>query len=410
MAGQRAADARQCMGPAPARVAPAPPLRDARGSQHPVCGAVTEALSWLFCCALVVGAGLLLAGARAGFPHDLRGALGYWSLGLVLVGISGWLLRSELPSSGHLGGFVMVLGWTSGWRAWLAMARLPVPNWLPAPALLLIAGLIAPQDWWPDLRTLAQLLVVLGCISALRERRLDERPGIRHSLLGLLAATALLELFVLGLSMTDTSPGPHEGSDAALWTRLLMPMMLSLGFLLLCVERLQSKLERAAAIDPQTGLLNRRSFSAAGDRAVARARSDAAKGCAVAVIDIDFFKRVNDRFGQPAGDLLLQHVAAHMLEGARHHDLLGRLGGEEFALLLEGVDGATAQRAAERLRRNVESHVMRLEGEPVPVTVSVGVALLEATDRDFDDLLRRADRATLKAKSAGRNRIELARP
>ena len=69
MAGQRAADTRQCMGPAPARVAPAPPLRDARGSQHPVCGAVTEALSWLFCCALAVGAGLLLAG------HGLRGPL-----------------------------------------------------------------------------------------------------------------------------------------------------------------------------------------------------------------------------------------------------------------------------------------------------------------------------------------------
>ena len=128
------------------------------------------------------------------------------------------------------------------------------------------------------------------------------------------------------------------------------------------------------------------------------------------MLDLDRFKSINDRWGHPTGDRVLQHMAQLLGQQARGQDVAGRLGGEEFALLLPDTDGPGAVVIAERLRGAVQvSDAVRTgDGEVVRYTVSVGVATLEAGDASFESLLQRVDRALYQAKERGRNRVETA--
>lgn len=370
---------------------------------------VSAYLPWLMSGLTLIAAAALTGSAQQNLPRDLRKAQSYLSGGLLLLGLGA--LTQTVPNSLSLvlGGTLSVLGLTAAWRAWLCMARQAPRPVLYAPIALAVLAWVTPPGWSTAALAGSHALVWLGMLWALRNRRASESGPARSGLTTLFLVAAGLELLCLLPDLDAGLRGSVDSAAVTVITRALLPLLMVLVFLLMCVERVQRKLERAAAVDYLTGLLNRRSFAAAGDRAVARARSQVdATRCAVAMVDLDFFKRVNDRFGQATGDRILQHASAHMMEGARQNDLLGRLGGEEFAVLLDDVDEERARSAAERLRRNVEKRPLRLDGESIPVTVSVGVAVLEPTDRDFDDLLRRADRAVLKAKSAGRNRVELA--
>jgi diguanylate cyclase (GGDEF)-like protein len=156
-----------------------------------------------------------------------------------------------------------------------------------------------------------------------------------------------------------------------------------------------------------TGLLNRRAFLDAIDRE--RARSDRhAFPLSVLLLDVDHFKRVNDGRGHAAGDAVLRGVARVLEAVARRSDFVARWGGEEFVVALPQTGEAGARVAAERVRRAVaaETHSVP-EGEPVRVTVSIGVASLDAP-WSVDRLLNAADVAMYAAKSHGRNRVEVA--
>ena len=171
----------------------------------------------------------------------------------------------------------------------------------------------------------------------------------------------------------------------------------------------RGELQRLAATDALTGLANRRQLLAGAQREFARARR---KGTPLAMLmlDLDRFKSINDRWGHPTGDRVLQHMAQLLGQQARGQDVAGRLGGEEFALLLPDTDGPGAVVIAERLRGAVQvSDAVRTgDGEVVRYTVSVGVATLEAGDASFESLLQRVDRALYQAKERGRNRVETA--
>jgi diguanylate cyclase (GGDEF)-like protein len=181
------------------------------------------------------------------------------------------------------------------------------------------------------------------------------------------------------------------------------------------------EMEIAVSTDFLTSVHSRRFITEAGERAVERARTDAAEhatgrataperdpGLAVAIIDIDHFKRINDRFGHAVGDDVLKAVAAAMRTACRDSDLLGRYGGEEFAVLLRGIPPAHVAAAVERLRAAVAGVIVIHDGETITPTASIGVASLSPDDRDFDKLLIRADRALYEAKAQGRNRVVLA--
>lgn len=176
------------------------------------------------------------------------------------------------------------------------------------------------------------------------------------------------------------------------------------GFLLLCKHKDDRKMVELATIDSLTGLFNRRAFFERTESA--RALSvRLQKPFALMMLDIDHFKRLNDRFGHATGDEALC-VFAHTVRGKlREHDIMGRLGGEEFALAMPGTDLAGALQAAERLRAAVSEAAVLTDGNSYTMTVSVGVVLVDPQEH-INSALARADRALYAAKSGGRDRVE----
>jgi diguanylate cyclase (GGDEF)-like protein len=192
----------------------------------------------------------------------------------------------------------------------------------------------------------------------------------------------------------------------------ILPVVGTTVFSLMCFERIRSQWERAAATDYLTGLPNRRTIATSGEsrfKQALRLRS-AQSVFAVAVIDIDHFKRINDQFGHETGDLALKHVAEILNKHGRGAGMVGRLGGEEFVALFDISNEAEAFTAAERLRAALAEQPMALpsSGEPLHITASFGVATMRSADTSFDMLLRRADTALYRAKQDGRNRVVVA--
>jgi len=167
----------------------------------------------------------------------------------------------------------------------------------------------------------------------------------------------------------------------------------------------QAELRRLASIDELTGVANRRWFTAMASRELERCRRFNHQ-LALLMIDVDHFKRVNDTHGHAVGDEVLK-AFTRVLEGnLRSVDLLGRLGGEEFAVVLPESDETAAAHTAERLRAAVEALEFPLEdGSLLRITTSVGIAILAGANETLDNLLARSDSALYTAKRDGRNRV-----
>jgi diguanylate cyclase (GGDEF)-like protein/PAS domain S-box-containing protein len=169
-------------------------------------------------------------------------------------------------------------------------------------------------------------------------------------------------------------------------------------------RQLQEELTRLAHTDELTGLLNRRRFTQRLQQEISRARRHD-RPLSLIMMDVDFFKSVNDRFGHDTGDLVLQKVAGACARALRQHDIFGRLGGEEFAVILPDVAGTEAEQVAERVRTIVESEPIRAGRDPIQITVSIGLCELCHELEGFEALLKAADTALYRAKNNGRNRV-----
>lgn len=165
-----------------------------------------------------------------------------------------------------------------------------------------------------------------------------------------------------------------------------------------------SELEKLSMIDPLTGVANRRHFEARAHVEVAAARRNASP-LAIVVIDIDHFKQVNDNYGHATGDAVLQRFVRVVERHVRPSDLIARIGGEEFALLLPHSDHEATFAVAERVRTAIETEPFEVLADAVPVTASFGAALLAPDDESINAPLGRADAALYRAKAAGRNRV-----
>jgi diguanylate cyclase (GGDEF)-like protein len=179
---------------------------------------------------------------------------------------------------------------------------------------------------------------------------------------------------------------------------------LTFGFMWMANERLQGELAHLAAYDSLTEVLNRRAFLAQFEREASRSKREETV-FSLAIFDLDRFKRINDEFGHPGGDRALQSVVATISGGIRKHDVLGRYGGEEFAVLMPNTTKDTAMLAAERIRAEVERHGFDIADRRITITVSGGVATYPLDGADWDALLTAADNALYDAKQGGRNRI-----
>ena len=171
--------------------------------------------------------------------------------------------------------------------------------------------------------------------------------------------------------------------------------------------RLREELRGRAETDPLTGVANRRRFHQALEIECLRSARNRYP-LSVLMIDLDFFKDVNDRYGHPAGDAALRIVAQLLLLSLRKTDLLARYGGEEFAVLLPETPGEGARVIAERIRQMVCQKPIVAEGCPMQVSVSIGVAShVDNSEATPEILLKRADLALYRAKALGRNRVEV---
>ena len=161
----------------------------------------------------------------------------------------------------------------------------------------------------------------------------------------------------------------------------------------------------ATACDHLTGIANRRAFFEAAEREINR-RKKSPRPLSLVMFDADHFKAVNDTYGHPAGDEVLCHLAKLLISIFRQVDVVARVGGEEFAVLLPSTGLQTALKIANRLRENVASQVVEVDGVKIRFTVSGGVASMDESISGLDTLMKLADKALYQAKASGRNRIQ----
>jgi diguanylate cyclase (GGDEF)-like protein/PAS domain S-box-containing protein len=172
-------------------------------------------------------------------------------------------------------------------------------------------------------------------------------------------------------------------------------------------KRLQADLLEMATTDALTGLPNRRTFMSRLEEEFARVLRFGAHQVAVLMLDLDYFKRINDTHGHAAGDEVLRQVAMLIRDETRRVDLCSRLGGEEFAILLAGATLVAARDFAERLRSKIAAAAVIHDGKAIAVTASIGIAAMKTSDDAADAALLRADGALYHAKDFGRNQVKV---
>jgi diguanylate cyclase (GGDEF)-like protein len=204
---------------------------------------------------------------------------------------------------------------------------------------------------------------------------------------------------------------PAQGASVAAFNMILFLHALVLTVLLVALtkERLELDQRNKAQTDPLTGALNRRALLALGERMLLRHAYEKSPLCLL-FLDLDHFKALNDRFGHSGGDDVLTKFVTVVHNSLRPTDFLFRLGGEEFCCLLPHTSADQAQRAAERIRQQVESTTVDVAGTAVKATVSLGIASTEAFGYDLDKLMRHADMGVYAAKRQGRNQVVTAKP
>ena len=172
-------------------------------------------------------------------------------------------------------------------------------------------------------------------------------------------------------------------------------------------KRIEAELQEFASTDGLTRLANRRHFMARVEAQLAHVRHGGT-GAAVMMCDLDHFKSINDRWGHAIGDDVLRHFAEILRTQLRAGDMAGRIGGEEFAILLAAADLEGAQSVARRIQERFAAQPLGVEGDVVALTVSIGITLMSAADMSAEAALTRSDFALYRAKKGGRNRIECA--
>ena len=172
-------------------------------------------------------------------------------------------------------------------------------------------------------------------------------------------------------------------------------------------KHMEAELQTLARLDDLTQLPNRRHFRDRMEATVHRLKLGSEEQAAVMMIDIDWFKQINDTAGHTVGDAVIRYFADVLRKNRRGGDIVGRLGGDEFAIVLPGAGTREAADLANRVRRTIEARPMVLDGRRFAFTVSIGITVMNRTTADSDEALARADIALYRAKEQGRNRIEV---
>ena len=285
--------------------------------------------------------------------------------------------------------------------------------WAPAPLVLLTFPFLMDDTL---ARVIMSAVLLAGqCVVMLwlllLGRHSTPGRGQYFAMVGFAAGAAALSLRGLSALAGDLQlVSITDSNDIQTLTFLVATVMIPLvcqGLVLMTKERADARNRTLAMEDELTGLCSRSYILEALQQNMARSQHNQ-HPLAVLIIDIDFFRHVNDNYGQPSGDKALQDLAACVRDRLRAHDLMGRWGGDEFILILPDTDPQGAKHVAEALRRMVEgTRFDAVDGRRMALTVSIGVhALSTVTHQTVDAMTSLADQALGRAKQNGRNRIE----
>jgi diguanylate cyclase (GGDEF)-like protein len=280
---------------------------------------------------------------------------------------------------------------------WLLVCRLPVLADAIDTRSLIASGIITAYTW----------LTAYEFWRGRSEQLVSRWPAI-------FMLFAHGSLFLLRTPLVAVLPwSPTNNMFGSVWLTVLsfeaLLFTISIAFILLAMakERTELRHRTAAMVDPLTGIANRRAFlHEAG--LLAKRHSSNPRPTAVLLIDLDHFKSINDRFGHALGDSVLEIFSDAARKSVRSTDLIGRLGGEEFAAMLYDTSRDKAMAVAERIRETFAQMAQDVNGRPVCATVSIGIVHSEAPALDIAELLAQADQALYCAKERGRNRVEVA--
>jgi diguanylate cyclase (GGDEF)-like protein len=242
-------------------------------------------------------------------------------------------------------------------------------------------------------------------------KRLAQIRTIRDAFRAGFVITAMMVVLTTAMTGAATSDWPTDWRLQALATAAWVSAVIGVIFVgwfvfsLRAIVRLNDMVDRQARTDDLTGLDNRRAFFACAERESARADRQG-DDLSLLVLDIDHFKRVNDTHGHRIGDLVLAGVAQVLWRSVGEAGVVGRLGGEEFAVLLPGYDLESAQRGAETIRATVEVCSIATPAGDIPVTVSIGCASVCVGESALA-AFHKADDALYAAKRAGRNQVSV---
>lgn len=281
---------------------------------------------------------------------------------------------------------------------WLLVSRLPALTDAIEVRSLVASGIITGYTW----------LTAWEFWRGRKEQLVSRWPAIfmlfAHGALFLLRTplVAMLPLSMTGDKMFSSVWLTVLSFEALLFT-------ISIAFILLAMakERTELRHRTAAMVDPLTGIANRRAFLHDAAEMAKRHIADP-RPTAVMLVDLDHFKTINDRFGHAVGDRVLEVFTAAATETIRPNDLIGRIGGEEFAAVLHDIKSVEAVAVAERMRETFAHVAQAVDGRPVNATVSIGIVHCDGDVLDVAELLSQADQALYFAKENGRNRVEVA--
>lgn len=344
-------------------------------------------------------------------------ALGWWGAAYILGAASvalwtvggtelGWELSLAVNAVGFIACGLM-------WDAARAFHGRPA-NWIgviAGPALW-IAAVVSLDPIDPEMRMMlgAGIVAIYASLTAAELWR-ERRKSLRSRWPAIAVPVMHGAVLMLPIVMGDMFRPGNASSMSQVWVAAFAAELViyAVGtvfiIFMLVSERTVTAHKTAASVDPLTGLLNRRGFSEATARMIER-EAKAGRPVTVMIFDIDHFKSVNDRFGHAAGDDVLQVFANVVVASLRITDLVGRVGGEEFAALLPcSMDEALV--AAERVREAFEASGVAIDDAPLDTTVSIGVAGGPA-NTELEVLMASADTALYQAKRGGRNRVEAA--
>ncbi|MEW9797035.1 GGDEF domain-containing protein [Alteromonas sp. CYL-A6] len=267
-----------------------------------------------------------------------------------------------------------------------------------------IAGLIAQASG--AVASVLMAVMLLFCEGGFYQRR---SPHYGH-LMTAFRVTLSLHAFVLFfqggvilLKLASThSSDIQRLFELSLLSHLLLAVATAalLPFLYMSVKK--QHWEKVANEDEMTGLLSRRAFIS---QSLQILESSAGGSSSLLIVDIDYFKQINDEYGHPAGDEVLKRVAQSLKSGIRGTDIIGRLGGEEFAIMMPGLAAEHAHMVADRLLKRVADLSITVEGHAIHTTVSIGIAASSGILYTWNELFSQADSALYSAKQQGRNLV-----